>query len=462
MGLTDLFTNATNAFVPPPVPPKSEADLDRSKDEIIRRLTEELVQTRQRNAELERRDLNAKQADQVWKGAEARVRELEDVLALKNGMFDALERQIVLLEKYTADLQRKEAELVALRAEQAEQPISASDVAHRFEQLSELFTQLQDTLTCPVCYEPFGRGQAVSLQCGHTFCQTCYTEWEQRHVEAFKMSPQQGVYSGPECPECRTADVRRGRVRIYSLEEVVRLVERGKREIAAHPYTPQIKQTVQPVTGSGLLLQEQGVAEEEPDGSAGASLPASSEVAQPEPAVVDAVEQVAFALDERENGVSDAAFADPMVASAPMESLTVGTLLDETVVAPDSAQSGLVARPETSTDELPVPVQPMETDQAPAPSHPPVPAVLTPPPTSPSPTIPDASRLSLEETYLRERAAARARAREEELRLEAEMAARRAEKEEREAREAREQVLLERGRRPYAVGGGGGAVREAA
>lgn len=87
-------------------------------------------------------------------------------------MFGALERQIVLLEKHVANLQRKEAELNALRAEQAEQPVSASDVAHRYEQLSDLFTQLQDTLTCPVCYEPFGRGQAVSLQCGHTFCQT--------------------------------------------------------------------------------------------------------------------------------------------------------------------------------------------------------------------------------------------------------------------------------------------------
>lgn len=87
-------------------------------------------------------------------------------------MFDALERQIVLLERQVAALQRKEAELNALRAEQAEQPVSASDVAHRYEQLSDLFTQLQDTLTCPVCYEPFGRGQAVSLQCGHTFCQT--------------------------------------------------------------------------------------------------------------------------------------------------------------------------------------------------------------------------------------------------------------------------------------------------
>lgn len=129
---------------------------------------------------------------QARKEAVARARELEDVIALKNSvrpaflifpgygridgrqlvqMFDTLERQLDLLEKHTAELQRKEAELVALRAEQAEQPISANDLAHRYAQLSDLFTQLQDTLTCPVCYEPFGRGQAVSLQCGHNFCQ---------------------------------------------------------------------------------------------------------------------------------------------------------------------------------------------------------------------------------------------------------------------------------------------------
>lgn len=98
------------------------------------------------------------------------------------------------------------------------------------------------------------------------------------------------------------------------------------------------------------------------------------------------------------------------------------------------------------------------------------PLPASPPPPAPDPASSDfapssntslpsagASRLSLEETYLRERAAARARAREAELRLEAEVAARRAEEEEREAREAREQLLVERGRRPYAVEG---AIRE--
>lgn len=92
MGLSDLFANATNALVPPPVPPKSEvsptsavrltsaaawsvpqaltrlvlqADLDRSKDEIVRRLTEELVQTRQVSGSAEFR--------QMWRCGRATV-----------------------------------------------------------------------------------------------------------------------------------------------------------------------------------------------------------------------------------------------------------------------------------------------------------------------------------------------------------------------------------------------------
>ncbi|GAA5860344.1 hypothetical protein JCM3774_000386 [Rhodotorula dairenensis] len=432
MGLTDLFTNATSALVPPPGPAKSEADLDRSKDEIVRRLTEELVHTRQ-----------------ARKNAELRVRELEDVLALKNGMFDSLERQIVLLEKYVADLQHREAELAALRAEQAEQPVSASDVAHRFEQLSDLFTQLQDTLTCPVCYEPFGRGQAVSLQCGHTFCQTCYSEWEQRHVEAFKMSPQQGVYLGPECPECRTADVRRGRVRIYSLEEVVRLVERGKREIAAHPYTPPIEKETLPVTGAELLLQEQhaaahGCGHEDGD--------AESAVLTADVPFTDTAQNAADAADGAqlpETGAASNAdtacvpVSTPAVDTPPIDLAPENPTRDE--VLPLSPEPEM---PFDSTLPSPGPADSGNSSASP-------PAVPSPPPPdlSHSPSVPDASRLSLEETYLRERAAARLRAREEELRFEAEMAARRAEEEEREAREAREQLLVERGRRPYAVEG---------
>ena len=39
-----------------------------------------------------------------------------------------------------------------------------------------------------------------------------------------------GRYPGAPCPECRTEDVKKGQVRIWALEEVVRLVERLQRE----------------------------------------------------------------------------------------------------------------------------------------------------------------------------------------------------------------------------------------
>uniref|UniRef100_A0A0K3CHJ5 FGENESH: predicted gene_5.92 protein n=1 Tax=Rhodotorula toruloides TaxID=5286 RepID=A0A0K3CHJ5_RHOTO len=216
---------------------------------------------RQRNHQLEK-DLPALTAA---KAAVDRARELEDVLRLKDIMVESLERQVALLEKYNAALQQKEAELVALRAEQAEQPISQPDLRHRYEQLCDIFGQLRDTLTCPVCYEPFDKDQAVSLLCGHSFCAACYAEWERKHIEAFKMSSMQGQYTGPECPECRTADVRRGRVRIWSLEEVVRLVDRATREIANKPYTPSVP-PVEPLTAADLLLAADGHATSTPVG----------------------------------------------------------------------------------------------------------------------------------------------------------------------------------------------------
>ncbi|TNY24199.1 hypothetical protein DMC30DRAFT_358924, partial [Rhodotorula diobovata] len=217
-----LFSSSTSV-APPAGPDKHDVD----KDEVIRSMMHELVELRQRNAELEQ---GHRIAVGARKSAVDRVRELEDILRLKEGLFDSLERQITLLEKQNTALQLKEAELAALRHEMEEHPVSESDLLHRYEQLAEIFDLVKDTLSCPVCYEPFQKDEAVSLMCGHTFCKPCYTSWEQRSIEAFKLSPVAGQYLGPDCPECRSADVRRGRIRIWSLEEVVRLVDRAQRE----------------------------------------------------------------------------------------------------------------------------------------------------------------------------------------------------------------------------------------
>lgn len=278
----------------------------------------------------------------------------------------------------------------------------------------------------------------------------CYSEWEQRSVEAFKISPLQGAYLGPECPECRTADVRRGRVRIYSLEEVVRLVERGKREIAAHPYTPADIAAVEPVTGAQLLRDE--VQRETGSSSAVEADPPSGSSAEarsgdmgrgatpPLPQVEDAISLLADAGVEEARRAETGATADP-----PAPTLVNDPTPDVDMMG-TSAQTGSMTLEEHSAAATP--------EAAPLPSTFEPTGSSAPPPPLPAVPSPDASRLSVEEAYFRERAAARARAQEEERRLEAEAAARRAEEEEREAREAREQVLVERGRRPYA----GGAV----
>ncbi|BGO88715.1 hypothetical protein NBRC10512_005161 [Rhodotorula toruloides] len=414
MGLADIFSSSANN--PPPVPPKNAMGVnrDKEKDEIIRRLTEELMRTRERNQQLEK-DLPALAAS---KAAVERARELEDVVRLKDIMVESLERQVSLLEKYNAALQQKEAELVALRAEQVEQPISQPDLLHRYEQLCDIFGQLRDTLTCPVCYEPFDKDQAVSLLCGHSFCGACYAEWERKHIEAFKMSSIQGQYTGPECPECRTADVRRGRVRIWSLEEVVRLVDRANREIADNPHTPAVP-PIEPLTAADLLL-----------------------------------------ADESATEAGDAPFTSVGEDARKVDnSISFGAETAEGAGEKEQAQTQTEADQPAMDVDLPSP-PPSDAPDSPTPSTPAQPAsssnsARTPsPPPAPPTTSTFPSRLSSSDhhhllSYLRAQALARAQQRASQAHLEAESARLRAEEEEREAREAREEVLSERRRMPY-------------
>ncbi|GAA5830462.1 hypothetical protein JCM11251_002478 [Rhodosporidiobolus azoricus] len=233
MGLADFFGTSTGNV--PGATANTTTANDGDVGELVRRLTRENMELQERNRQLEE---SYRAAIGARKGAVERVRELEDILRLKEGIFETLEKEINNLQRQNGQLQLKEQELFALRLEQEEHPLSASDAEHRFDQLADVFSQLKDTLACPVCYEPFQKDQAISMSCGHTFCAPCYRSWEERHIEAFKLSPQQGAYIGPECPECRLPDPRRGKVRIWALEEIVRLVDRAQRNIASKPYTP--------------------------------------------------------------------------------------------------------------------------------------------------------------------------------------------------------------------------------
>ncbi|GAA5937763.1 hypothetical protein JCM3775_002121 [Rhodotorula graminis] len=384
------------------------------KGDVIKSMMHELVDLKQRNAELEE---SHRIAVRARKSAVERVRELEDVLRLKEGIFDSLERQISLLEKQNTALQLKEAELAALRVEMEEHPVCEGDLLHRYEQLAEIFDLVKDTLSCAVCYEPYQKDEATSLLCGHTFCRTCYTSWEQRSIDAFKLSPVAGQYLGPECPECRTADVRRGRVRIWSLEEVVRLVDRAQREIATKPYVPKFD-LPKPVIARELVEREDRLVDVDGDGDQG------------------------------------------MPAELPLTPASVGTPAVATIAGAAVELEALEALPVAAVpvDEAPEPQQgreqeAMDEDRADAPP------VASPPLPSPSLAraavpgdafaINDALPQQMLDAHARSREQARVRALEDEARSALEAQRAREDEEEREAREAREQVLFERRRMPY-------------
>ncbi|KAM0755634.1 hypothetical protein T439DRAFT_320339 [Meredithblackwellia eburnea MCA 4105] len=209
-----------------------------SESEVNRKITMELVAQKEANERL-KEELRVAQGGRS--AALQRARELEDVLRLKEQMFDDFDRQLSSSQDRTRELTEQvsalDRQLAAIRLEQESFPISDMDLLHRHERQSALFESIQDALTCPVCYEFFGRNSAVSLLCGHSFCQPCFSSWEEKHLASFKLSSQQGAYTGADCPECRSTEVRRGKVRIWALEEAIRLVERGVRE-SKKPYTP--------------------------------------------------------------------------------------------------------------------------------------------------------------------------------------------------------------------------------
>ncbi|BGP37068.1 hypothetical protein JCM10449v2_000972 [Rhodotorula kratochvilovae] len=401
------FFSSSSSNAPPPVPDKHDMD----KDEVIRSLTRELVETRQRNQELEQ---SYRIAVGARRAACDKVRELEDVLRLKDGIFESLERQVSLLEKQNTALQLKEAELATLRMEMEEHPVCESDLKHRYDQLVDIFDNIKDTLSCAVCYEPYGRDEAVSLMCGHTFCKSCYKTWEERHVEAFKLSPRSGQYIGPECPECRLADGRRGRIRVWSLEEVVRLVDRATREIAGKPYVPKVDPP-RPVSAKELVEREDRLVDVDDGGEGLAQDLPPTPVSEGTPApVLDAAEPPEAVLMDVEA---------PQLPDNPSNAL-------------EASAGRLDASAAAASGDLPF------TDGAVEPA---------------APASASAGVFEISDTLSRQMLDAHARAREE-ARLRAQEAealaaeeARRVrdEEEEREAREAREQVMYERARTPY-------------
>ena len=112
--------------------------------------------------------------------------------------------------------------------------------------MREVFENLRSTLTCSLCYDLYKPGDVLTLECGHTMCQNCLSEWNTRHIRLYNLN------TTPDCPECRapgrhfvkvgddsafkvsTSADRLGQV--YLLEEVVRTIDRLERlgKIDAH------------------------------------------------------------------------------------------------------------------------------------------------------------------------------------------------------------------------------------
>lgn len=88
------------------------------------------------------------------------------MLKLKEALYENMERSLEGAQAEAAalrlELAGRDAQLAAIRAEQAKHPLSDFDLLARHQKQSGVFEQLQEALSCPVCYEPFSRNGKLS------------------------------------------------------------------------------------------------------------------------------------------------------------------------------------------------------------------------------------------------------------------------------------------------------------
>jgi len=123
------------------------------------------------------------------------------------------EKEATLVETRMINIELREAaahrlqELNQLQSERAENPVNDTDLLQLYHQQRQLFDLLVSTATCAMCFDPIPKNSAVSLKCGHTFCQSCIDEWERTSV---RLQLQQAGHLGTlsmfetQCPECRS------------------------------------------------------------------------------------------------------------------------------------------------------------------------------------------------------------------------------------------------------------------
>lgn len=132
---------------------------------------------------------------------------------------------MINLELREAAVHRLE-ELNELKRERAENPTNDTELLQLYLQQRQLFDLMTSTATCAMCFEPIPKNSAISLKCGHTFCSSCIDEWERTSVRLQLQQAGLATLSmfETQCPECRGNGSRAGRVKIYMLEELLRLI----------------------------------------------------------------------------------------------------------------------------------------------------------------------------------------------------------------------------------------------
>lgn len=136
-----------------------------------------------------------------------------------------------------AELKRQIAErdivIRRLKEDARDFPLSMPSLMRSHQLLSDVVDTLRECFTCPLCYEGLAKQAAVSLQCGHTFCQTCIHSWAKTSPQNPPQRPTSTKITTDDqtlvhCPECRTSGS--ASVRLYMLEEAIRLLARAERE----------------------------------------------------------------------------------------------------------------------------------------------------------------------------------------------------------------------------------------
>ncbi|GAA95463.1 uncharacterized protein L969DRAFT_302527 [Mixia osmundae IAM 14324] len=157
----------------------------------------------------------------------ARAKVLSDQLNDSRRQANGWQAQLVDTREAMADLKNavtlRQHTIDDLMHHLSTNPVTNESLLQHYHAQEQIIQSLKGVLSCPLCYETFGRRQVVTLACGHTLCQTCLEQWV---VRSSTVDPDRIV---PECPECRREAPKSERVKVYMLEEAVRVIERLER-----------------------------------------------------------------------------------------------------------------------------------------------------------------------------------------------------------------------------------------